>query len=538
VAEGGGALRELLAHFEVEVEDEKLDKFEEHMEHFKHTLEKVGEVLVEVFAIRELKEFVAGSIEMGATLVDTSNRLGITTDELQKFQFAASLSGVSSEAAAHSLGLFQRKLGEASEGGGDMAATMKKIGVSLKETNGTARPTLDILEDVADHMKAEEDPAKRSALAMKLFGRAGLSMIPMLREGGEGVRELYEEFDQLGGGMGEDFVKQAKKVDDELKKLKVGWLSLKTKIVAEVLPVLQDIVDALKTGMKWIMKVTSNTHLFRHALELLTAGGIIGGIWRIVAGMAAMGVEGMLMALPWILLAGAIVAAVLLFDDFMTMMEGGDSVIGDALGPDKTAFILQMRDAMVTLKQAWDEFWNVAVMVAGALWSVDKALEPLGTVTSVKDLARDFEELVRMIASAAENIASLVKAAVALKNGKFSDALAAVANTSVGRLVTQGPSAPTQYAVQAGFNQAAGLPAPALPERPKPATTADVMSTIGPNGLPLYANMDVKQSNTINVTVNHTGDESSDELGKRVGGAAQKELDAKMLNALNAVKTK
>src|SRR5579872_7379865 len=147
------ALQEALIKFDVDVDEKPLEEFGQHLEKIKQHVERIGERLAEYFAFRELKEFVVGTIEMGAQLDDMSVRLGLTTDELQKFQFAASLGGVGAEEAAHSLGLFTRQLGEASSGGGEAAKTLAALGVHFKDAGGKVRPTLDILDDVAEKMQ-------------------------------------------------------------------------------------------------------------------------------------------------------------------------------------------------------------------------------------------------------------------------------------------------------------------------------------------------------------------------------------------------
>ena len=62
-----GALRELLVSWGVEVDEEPLEKLESHLESIKKGFEHVGERLMEYFAFREMKEFVMGTVEMGAS---------------------------------------------------------------------------------------------------------------------------------------------------------------------------------------------------------------------------------------------------------------------------------------------------------------------------------------------------------------------------------------------------------------------------------------------------------------------------------------
>lgn len=350
-----GALREVIAQFGVEIDEAPLAKFEESIEHFKAGIERVGERMVEVFALHELKEFVMGTVEAGAKLQDMSLRLGISTDALQKFQFAAQLGGVDAEAAAHSLGLFTRQLGETSGKGSSAAKTLKEMGVHYKDAGGKMRPTLDILGDVADKIKETDDPAKRAAIAMRLFGRAGLGMVPVLSEGREGLEGLYKEFDELGGGMSGDFVKSAKAADDEIVKLKLSWTSLKSRIVSEVLPSLSKLLDWMKSGVKHLIQVSEKTRLFHDAWNFGKILLVVGALQKIVPVlMSIVRGTGLLGAMnPFTLMVVGALALFLIFNDFMTLMRGGNSVIGEALGPDKKQFVDDMTESFQALKDLW-----------------------------------------------------------------------------------------------------------------------------------------------------------------------------------------
>ena len=315
------ALRELLAVFGVEFDDEGIKKGEHAVEGFKEKLGKAAEVFAEALAIDQVKEFVQGTVEAGARVGDLSERLGLSAHELQAFQFAASLAGVDAEGAAHSLSLFNRTIGEAAGGGGEAAQTFAKLGISVRDSQGHVRDTTAVLGDVAEAFVGMGSQQERAAEAMKLFGRDGAAMLPVLADGREGIAGLRAEFEELGGGMSDAFVKQAKKVDDEEQKLALGFRSIKTAIVAEMLPGLLRVVDWFKQGVVWFQRFTRETNAVKTALMFFGGGAIIGGLRSLSTALGGVIAEELLLAAP-------VVLAYLAFDDLFTFVNGGQSVIG------------------------------------------------------------------------------------------------------------------------------------------------------------------------------------------------------------------
>lgn len=224
------ALRSLLAIFDIKVESKPLEEAEEKIESFTEKLRSVGSLLGEALAVREVKEFVTSSVEAGARAADLSSRLGIAAHDLQAFQFAAGLAGVDAEGAAHSLGLLNRTIGSALTGGGDAATTFRKLGIGLKDTHGGARDVNDVLLDVAGAFEKLPSQQERAAYAMRLFGREGQVLLPVLGKGRQELAATLREFQELGGGMSGEFVAQAKEVDDEQKKLALGLGSIKHRL--------------------------------------------------------------------------------------------------------------------------------------------------------------------------------------------------------------------------------------------------------------------------------------------------------------------
>jgi hypothetical protein len=351
------ALRELLAVFGVEVHDEELKRGHEEVSAFKETLKKAAEYVAEAFGVHEIKEFIQSAVEMGARTEDLANKLGLSTDELQKFQFVAGTVGVEGEDAAYSLQFLNRAIGQAVTGGGEAAKTFQKLGVHVKDSSGKVRGIDDVMGDLADSFMGLGSQQERTAYAMQLFGRQGAAMVPILSKGRDGIEDLNKEFYELGGGMSQEFIKKAKQVEEEEKKLHLGLVGLKTSIAGAVLPYVLQLVKHFKEWVVWGEKLVRNTKALDHAIQFIKVGALVAGVFKLVGAFRALTVAEAAsdLANPFFLMGVAILALYLLFDDFMTMMEGGKSVIGDALGPDKQQVVDSLRSSVEQLRDAWGE---------------------------------------------------------------------------------------------------------------------------------------------------------------------------------------
>lgn len=387
------ALRELLVSFGIEVDDHELRKGHEEVSEFKETLLKFGEALGVAFGLRELKEFVGGAIEAGARVGDLSERLGVGTADLQAFQYAAGLAGVDAEGAAHSLGLLNRTIGDALVGGGEAAATFAKLGVAIKGPGGAARDVNEVLLDVAGAFEKMPNQQTRAAYAMKLFGREGQALIPVLGKGREELAATLSEFQALGGGMSEDFVKSAKEIDDETKKLSVSWTGLKTTIVGALLPAIKPIVDWFKKIVVGVRDVVKHTRVLQTAFKFATALGIVVGLTKIAGGLKAIFVNGLLAEAPLAVLAAAMLLLYLAYDELDTLLKGGDTLIGDALGPEKAKFVWELREAIDTLTGAGKDLLS-------SISDDGSAMD--GFKTIVVDTAKALAYLVEVMAAAVD----------------------------------------------------------------------------------------------------------------------------------------
>ena len=110
-----------------------------------------------------------------------AKRTGFTTDELQRLQYAASLSDVSMEDLAVGSRGMARFMLEVEKGSIRAADSLKAMGVSASDLQGKSPDEMfnSLLEGIA----GIADPTMRAGHAMVVFGRSGSQILPMLAGG-------------------------------------------------------------------------------------------------------------------------------------------------------------------------------------------------------------------------------------------------------------------------------------------------------------------------------------------------------------------
>ena len=107
------------------------------------------------------------------------------------------------------------------------------------------RPTEAVLLDLADAFAAMPDGAEKSALAVKLFGKSGVELIPFLNQGRAGIEELKQKFKELGLEIRGDTARAAEKFNDTLDTVKQALQGIAMRIAEGALPAMQRLADAL-----------------------------------------------------------------------------------------------------------------------------------------------------------------------------------------------------------------------------------------------------------------------------------------------------
>jgi hypothetical protein len=379
----------------------------------------LGNALLGLFAIGGVGGLVTGFkslVEEGDKLKDTSTKLGVGAEDLQRFAYAASQYNVDASSAYAALGKLQKNLGEGLRG--DAAAQeFAKLGISLKDAQGKAKPLQDVMGAVSDKVQAAGSEAEGAAILVKTFGKSGASLLPLMKQGSKAVEELGDEVDSLGGIMSKEFVDASDEAADNFLRLKVGAKGVGIQIAGALLPYARVWLETAVKLWKQTRELTANTDILHTVLAAVAVGGF--GVAALKAAefggslkkAFALGVQGTVVV-------GIVALLALLFGDLYTLVTGGDSAIGEFLDSvyglgAGAAFAQSLRDAWADLVIALSDPALEPAMEA--MRDFGKAILPavlgyfVGIVKSISDM-------VNLLSSAVKAVKELAKIAETLES--------------------------------------------------------------------------------------------------------------------------
>ena len=174
-------------------------------------------------------------------LQETASLIGVNTEFLQKFRYAAGQSGIAVETADKALRDFTKRLSEAARGGGEAFASFRELGIQLTNSNGAYRSTEDVLNDVADALNKTSSESDRIRIATKLFGEEGVALVNTLAAGSDSLKMFYDDASKLGGVLTVSATAGVKRFSDELFRLQTLAEGVLNQVVAALAPALEEL---------------------------------------------------------------------------------------------------------------------------------------------------------------------------------------------------------------------------------------------------------------------------------------------------------
>lgn len=170
--------------------------------------------LAGAFSVDMFTQVIKGAADYADAIQDLSDRTGASTDTIQKWGYAAQLTGSSVESVRAGIEKFTKNLGEASNGNKAMYDTMTALGVTSTNVDTAMR-------QAADGISKLETPAQRNAAAIKLFGKSAGDLTNLLSGGSKAIDEWSAKAQELGLVISPELISNAGQINDKLDTMKM-----------------------------------------------------------------------------------------------------------------------------------------------------------------------------------------------------------------------------------------------------------------------------------------------------------------------------
>ena len=130
------------------------------------------------FSVDAVVGFVRGLFDMAGQIQDLSDKLGVSTSAVQGWKFAAEQTGASMEDIGRAVVAMSRNISE-----GDRSAVGALTELGLKFAEIEAMQPEEAFNVIAAAIQTVPNPMDQARIAMELFGKAGVELLPAIRAG-------------------------------------------------------------------------------------------------------------------------------------------------------------------------------------------------------------------------------------------------------------------------------------------------------------------------------------------------------------------
>lgn len=217
----------------------------------------IGALIASFFALkRALQDCLSAYEKHMVQLVQMRRVTGLSMRATSRLSGAMRLSGVDAGKAATGIGFFAKNLDAARQGTAAYSNVFARLRVDLRDGAGGFRSLEEVLADTRARFSEMKDPAERTALAIKLFGRGGRDLLPWLTQSADKIREFAQYIKDVGLEMSERSLKAFSKYRENQRKMSLAWEAIKVNAAAALVPVIDwmmpYLIELVKRASGWL----------------------------------------------------------------------------------------------------------------------------------------------------------------------------------------------------------------------------------------------------------------------------------------------
>lgn len=225
------------------------------------------------YSIAQAWQGFQGAISAADKVDELSARLGISTEKLSEYRYAAQLTGSNLDALTGSLAKFSKNMAEAQDPNSKQAKLFKTLGIEVVDATGRLRQAQSVLPEVMDRFKGLTNETLEAATAMELFGKSGSELLEFLNLGSSGLEQMGARARELGGIIDSDTAAAAAKFRDRTDEMTLAMEGLYLQIAADMLPAMTQLTEGFTDFVKDGERVAEVTNTIKGTFEVL--GGAV-----------------------------------------------------------------------------------------------------------------------------------------------------------------------------------------------------------------------------------------------------------------------
>ena len=220
----------------------------------------------------------------GDALDKMSSRVGASVEFLSALSHAAQIGGTELSAMEVGIRRLQRSAYDATQGTKTTQDAFEQLGISVAGADGKLKSTEELFMESATALSKLENNTQKAALSTIIFGRAGTSLLPMLKDGADGLVAVMEEAKRLGLVMSTEDATAAAVLTDAWTRLTSSLKMAVIRIGGSLAPNLTELADRVTSMLRPVIDWIHQNKQLIVTVAAVAAGVMAGGAALIVLG--------------------------------------------------------------------------------------------------------------------------------------------------------------------------------------------------------------------------------------------------------------
>ena len=240
----------------------------------------IGAFAAAAAAVVEVEKALANlTLEQAAAageIQDVAMQTGLSTEAVQRYQYACDMIGVSFDTVASSQAKMIQSMADVQSGSETAAATWNQLGIEVMNADGSLRDAQEVFLEVIDVLGQIENVTQRDAVSMEIFGRSAQDLNPLIVQGTDAFQAFYDEASDVKDILTDVQLETLAGLDDEMHRVEARFESGANSMALKFTPALQEFYEKTSEGIKGIEEDFAASGLvtvFGSLLELVTALG-------------------------------------------------------------------------------------------------------------------------------------------------------------------------------------------------------------------------------------------------------------------------
>ncbi len=202
------------------------------------------------------------ALEYAASLGETAEQLGVTTEALQVYRFIATQVGITQDEMDNSLGRLSDSIAEAGKGTKAQAEAFNELRVNVKTADGQLKDTDRVIREMSVAFSKLENEQDKVRIGRDLIGKSGGKFVTAISGGTKAIEEWTKAAHEAGVVISSDDIQKADQLADDLAKLNIvltahiaGAVAENADAVRDYASSLGDLIGEIVDVLGWLSKL-------------------------------------------------------------------------------------------------------------------------------------------------------------------------------------------------------------------------------------------------------------------------------------------